>query len=48
MNNFDEALSFFLGTISKFIMEITSNRKVILVGHSFGGFIAAHLVVRFP
>ncbi|CAD8126657.1 unnamed protein product [Paramecium sonneborni] len=45
---FEEAMEFFIGTISKLIMELYPQQKVTLIGHSFGGFVAAHLLVRFP
>ncbi|CAD8191367.1 unnamed protein product [Paramecium octaurelia] len=48
MDSFEEAMDFFMGTISKLIMGLCPNQQVTLIGHSFGGFIAAHLLVRFP
>ncbi|CAD8187809.1 unnamed protein product [Paramecium pentaurelia] len=48
MDSFEEAMEFFMGTISKLIMGLCPNQQVTLIGHSFGGFIAAHLLVRFP
>lgn len=48
MNEYDEAMDFFMGTIKSFIEKVIPDRKIILVGHSFGGFLSAHLFARYP
>ncbi|CAD8175783.1 unnamed protein product [Paramecium pentaurelia] len=48
MESYEDAIEFFMGTISKFIENINREQKIILIGHSFGGFLAAHLFTRMP
>lgn len=48
MESYEDAIEFFMGTISKFIENVIKEEKIILIGHSFGGFLAAHLFTRMP
>ncbi|CAD8086389.1 unnamed protein product [Paramecium sonneborni] len=48
MESYKDAIEFFMGTISKFIENVIKDKKIILIGHSFGGFLAAHLFTRNP
>lgn len=48
LTNFDDTLDFFAETLISLVKQINNNQKIVLVGHSLGGFLAAHLVARYP